>query len=225
MPKCEVEESDDEVQKVQTLLSQESEQDPNAAVAMSNPDSDSDACSSKLPRNAIGLKSSKKKKKANESGEESEDASACANRLLDSDSDNDKKPDVKPSKRSDAPLSPASPDLSRLMSTLDAIVPPSDNPPGQHAATMLVQSPSASAAHEELVMGLKRKRSVVRKQPEMFDMPGDASSSDDDKLETEVETGTAKPGAVGRIPHPKHWMMEGLVRFSTTESGGILARA
>jgi len=85
MPKCEGEESDDAVHKVQTLLSQESEQDPNAAVAMSNPDSDSDACSSKLPCNAIGLKSSKKKKKAIESDEESEDASACANRLLDSD--------------------------------------------------------------------------------------------------------------------------------------------
>jgi len=72
---------DDAAHNVQILMSQESEQDPNAAGAASNSnsDSDSEACA-KLPRNEIGLKSTKKRKVI-DSDQESDDVSTIVNAI------------------------------------------------------------------------------------------------------------------------------------------------
>jgi len=197
-------------------LSQELEQDLNAAGAVSNSDSDSDSDSdafAKLPRNRIGLKSSKKRKAI---GSDQDDASAIVNAFFDSDSDDDKKPAATPTQSSESNPSPGSLGFNRLMSTLENDA----DPLGQCAATMHVQSPSASAANEEPVVGLKPKRAVPRKQPkapaEIFDMSNDTSTTDDDDNSgTEVETGTAKAGGDDTLFKPEPWMLHGLGLFST----------
>jgi len=94
------------------------------------------------------------------------------------------------------------------------------DPLGQCAATHHVKSPSASAANEELVVGLKPKRAVPRKQPkapaEMVDMSEDTSTTDSDAdSETEVETGIAEAGGDETLFNPQSWMLCGLGLFST----------